>query len=108
MPELIIYQNGVYNLWDVAKPAPRFEPGLSRLELEALVANEHGGNSMAVLLLPDRLARAHARGTSSVHETPLEYLAKFNQAGEGERCIPFDEFVARLLKRAKAPNQDAT
>lgn len=98
MAELIIYHQGAYNLWDMAKPTPRFDHGLSRLQLEVLVEKEQGEIGKA--FLPSRLQRAHAQGTSSNHGTPLEVCIALNRAALGGGFMPADEFMARYLSRS--------
>lgn len=104
MVELILYKDGAYNLWDVSKPAPRFDYGLSRLQLEVLVEKEQGEIGKA--FLPSRLQRAHAQGTSSNHGTPLEVCIALNRAALGGGFMPADEFVARFLTRRKGGSHE--
>jgi hypothetical protein len=95
MPQYIIHKDGVYNIYSTVVDAPFYEGGLTREQLEQIIREEQG--EQGIRFLPERLERAHRKGTSSHIDDSLEGCVSCNRAGEKEAELPFDEFVRRFL-----------
>lgn len=95
MPTYIIHKDGVYNLYSSVVDACYFVSGLTLAQLEAWYLEEYGINGMGDL--PDRLERAHKKGTSCQLSEGLQRFLNCNRAGENEANLPYEEFVARFL-----------
>jgi hypothetical protein len=95
MPTYIIHKDGVYNFYSSISDTCWFVSGITREQLEAVYKEEYGNSGMRDL--PQRLERAHKKGTSCRLSPNLERFLICNRAGENESTLPFEEFVGRFL-----------
>ena len=95
MPVNIIHKDGVYNFYDTRSDGAWFESGLTLEQLTKFYEKEYGSHRLAEL--PERLERAHARGTSCRITESLEYGLSCNRAGPGETRMSVEDFIAKFL-----------
>lgn len=95
MPQYIMHHQGVYNFWTTVADGPCFESGLTLAEVKQWVQRE--GGRIAIQGLHDRLIRAHAYGTSSVHCEALGDLIRINRCGPDETPLSEADFIAKYL-----------
>lgn len=100
MPQLILHKDGAYQLYTTVADGPCYEQALTLEELTEVLRMD--GGEAAVAALPQRLARAHRTGCSSVHGTTLSECIANNRAGPGESRVSEEEFIARWLTLPQA------
>lgn len=92
---LILHRAGAYQLYSTISDRPCFDRALTLDELTRVIELSEGES--AVNALPERLARAHAKGCSSLDDETLADCIALNRAGPNEEAVPHDEFVRRWL-----------
>jgi hypothetical protein len=95
MPNYIICRGDAYNIYSTIVDAPLFKEAATLEMLTNWYALEYGQHGLRDL--PERLERAHAKGTSCINDRDLEDCITLNRAGENESELTFDELVARYL-----------
>ncbi len=96
MPRYIIHKDGVYNEYTTVSDGPCWDGGLTLEQLEQIVKEEYGNQGL--MSLPDRLKRAHEKGTSSRIEDSLEETVSVYLYHTG---LTLEEFCDRFLSTNK-------
>lgn len=94
MGRMICHYDGLFFEWSSIVDAP-VTRGMTREQYEEYYAFRHGDN------LSERMGRALATGTSSVHYESLEDLIRGNRAGPGETEATFEE----IIRQIKSPDE---
>ena len=95
MPTYIIHKDGVYNFYSSVVDTCMFVSGLTLDQVKQWYKEEYGNHGMRDL--PERLDRAHRKGTSCrLHSNLREFLV-CNRAGKDEAELPYEEFVEQFL-----------
>lgn len=81
-----------YVIWSTTVDAP-ISSTMTLEELKEHISEEHGREG--VRRLPDRLARADATGTSSIHGCTLGALVACNRAGPREKKLTLQQIIKR-------------
>ena len=85
-----------YTEWSTASDAPVYK-GMGLEHFTQQYASNYG--KLALAGLPERLARADTKGTSSTDPTEtLESLVRFNRAGPDESSLTLEELKAKFCK----------
>ena len=105
MPTYIIHKDGVYNFYSSISDTCWFVSGITREQLEAVYKDEYGNSGMRDL--PQRLERAHKKGTSCRLSKSLRSFLVCNRAGEDEATLSYEEFVERFLTLPKELPDDS-
>lgn len=95
MGQLILHNNGAYNLYSTVSDNVCFDSALTLAELEEVIRDDLG--EQGIRELPARLERAHRTGCSSTDGMTLEECVEDNRAGPDEETMPLDQFVAQFL-----------
>lgn len=99
MAEFILHHNGAYNIYNTVSDTARFEQAMTLEQFRAWYVRGYGEKSVCELGgfgLEDRLARAHATG-SSAYDEDLEETICANRAGENESRLSVLQFIDRFL-----------
>lgn len=95
MPQFIIHNNGAYNLYSTISDGACFEQAITLNQLRNYI-QKHSGDS-GLDGLPDRLERAHAKGTSSHEDDSLAETLCCKRAGPNESEMSVNEFIEKYL-----------
>ena len=92
---VILHHKGAYNLYSTIVRAPCYDEALTLDELKESIEFQFGVDDLRDL--PDRLARAHAKGTSCLQVLNLSDQIQDNQAGPGRSSLSIDAFIRQHL-----------
>lgn len=95
MAHTIIHHNGAFNVYSSIVDAPIFEHALTREQLTEWYKDEYGNSGLSSL--PDRIARAESKGSSSRLSPSLKSDVSGNHAGPDGTELPIDAFIAQFL-----------
>lgn len=95
MSNMILHNNGVYNIYSSIADAPLLNNGCGVAELKDWIECHHGQSGLDAL--PERLQRAHICGSSSLGGQALGDVISCNRAGSGGATLSKEDFIARFL-----------
>lgn len=98
---IILYKDGAYQLYSTIHDTAMFESALTLDQVTQEIRRSSG--QAGINSLPDRLARAHAKGCSSGLHDSLKSLLLTNHAGVRGTVMPYEEFLAKFLTFAATP-----
>lgn len=83
-------EQDVLLMWSTVVDAPTyvFE---DEAELEEWIRFRYGKDGVDEL--PARMARVHAKGTSSLNDGSAEEVVSFNRAGKDETCLTIEQII---------------
>jgi hypothetical protein len=87
MTQIICHHKGRYNFYSTISDGFRYVSSLSLEQLTQLIEDEQGQSGIEKL--PERLRRAHQKGSSALNEA--------NRAGDNEEYLSLDECIRRFL-----------
>lgn len=94
MTQIICHHKGRYNFYSTISDGFRYVSSLSLEQLTQLIEDEQGQSGIEKL--PERLRRAHQKGSSALNSS-LEELIEANRAGDNEEYLSLDECIRRFL-----------
>jgi hypothetical protein len=89
MPRFLVKLGSKYVEWSTVVDAP-VTYGMTLEELTSYIAQQYGADGVAIL--PERLERLAATGTSSYNDT-AESVIKGNRAGPGETELSMEQLI---------------
>lgn len=95
MSNYILHKDGAYQLYSTVSDGPVFEQAITQEQLRAYLRAQWG--QVAIDELPERLERAHVKGTSSHIDDSLADCIWCNRAGPYETEMSLDDFIAQYL-----------
>ena len=95
MSYFVLHHNGAFNLYLTATDSPSLENGVTEDGLRDYVKLEYGNHGLRSLDV--QIERAKATGTSSLMDTQLEELVRFNRCGLNRKGMPLTEFIQKYL-----------
>lgn len=103
MSNYVLHHKGAYNLYSPISDAPIFSKAITLEQLKKHIGDEQG--KAGLRYLPERLERAHAKGTSEINST-LDDTIFCNRAGDNESHLSKKEFIRRFLSLENKPATD--
>lgn len=92
---IICHHKGRYNFYSTISDGFTYPSSISLEQLRMVIRNIYGGSG--VVLLEERLHRAHAYGTSSLPDETLDDFLCINRAGENEKHLSTEECIDQFL-----------
>ena len=101
MPRFVCQYNGVWFEWTTVADAPATF-GMTKEEFIEYYADEYGRRDTGSTM-EERMARAEAKGTSSMMDSSLEDLISSNRAGYRENYLTLPEIERIYLIEKREP-----
>jgi hypothetical protein len=95
----ILHHDGAYNVWTTVADGCHYESAITIAELEDVIRFEQGQHGMD--LLPARLARAHATGSSAIGGDLDECVMMLDAVHGGG--LNREQFIAKYLTLTPTP-----
>lgn len=96
MADILLHHEGAYNFYCTVSDGPVFQTAVTRDQLEEYYRREYGERGMRDL--PERLKRAHEKGSSGFDDRSLADAVMLN-----EEELSTEEFIQRYLTLPVGP-----
>ena len=98
----LIYNNGVWNLFDCMHKRFIFEPGLDEKAMKEVLMRDQGAGNVDIAAIDERMDRARQFGNAMnpPGKWKTEQVTLNNTNGVNGRCLPIGECFQRFLSKS--------